>query len=133
MIYLDTSALAKLVVEEPESGALARWLDDRRHEVLVTSVVTKVELVRAASRHSPGGKSAALMLMAELALVPIDPSVIDTAWSLDPPALRSLDALHLASALSLNATGLTFVAYDHRLVAAAASAGLMVEAPGIPA
>lgn len=133
MIYLDTSALAKLVVEETESAALARWLDDRRDEVLVTSVVTKVELVRAASCHSPAGRSAALMLMAELALTPIDTSVIDTAWSLDTPALRSLDAIHLASALSLNTAGLTFVAYDQRLVAAAASAGLTVEAPGSPA
>lgn len=133
MIYLDTSALAKLIVEEAETATLARWLDDRDGEVLVTSVVTKVELVRAATRHSPAGRSAALTLVAELALIPIDPVVIDTAWSLEPPALRSLDAIHLASALNLNSPGLTFVAYDHRLRSAAASAGLAVEAPGITA
>lgn len=53
MIYLDTSALAKLVVEEAESAALASWLDEHEDEVLFTSALSKVELVRAANRRSP--------------------------------------------------------------------------------
>ena len=132
MIYLDTSALAKLVVEEPESDDLARWLDARADDVLCTSTVSKVELVRAAARRAPQTRPAALTLIAELALVPLDATVVDTAWSLDPSALRSLDAIQLASAVALASQHVTFVTYDHRLVEAASAAGLGTASPGRP-
>lgn len=129
MIYLDTSALAKLVVDEPESAHLATWLDARPDEVLVTSVLGRVELLRAARRHSAAALPAALGILAELALVPLTPDVIDGAWSLDPPGLRSLDAIHVASAASLPGET-TLLAYDSRLLAAARAVGLTALAPG---
>lgn len=129
MIYLDTSALAKLIVDEPESVPLARWLEDRPDDVLFTSTVTKVELVRAATRRSPDTRPAALALLSELALVPVDMTIIDTAWSLDPSSLRSLDALHLASALSVAQHHVTVVSYDRRLLDAAVAAGLSAASP----
>jgi predicted nucleic acid-binding protein len=130
VIYLDTSALAKLVVEEAESADLARWLDARSDDVLCTSTITKVELVRAATRRSPQTRPAALALIAELALVPVDTTVVDTAWSLEPPELRSLDAIQLASALALASQHVTFVTYDRRLADAATAAGLDTASPG---
>lgn len=130
MIYLDTAALAKLVVEEAESEALANWLDDHEDEVLFTSALSKVELVRAAVRRSPETRPAALSLVAELSLVPVDPTVIDLAWSLEPATLHSMDAIQLASALSVAGSAVCFVAYDVRLLEAAAAAGLTTMAPG---
>ncbi|MCB1302588.1 MAG: PIN domain-containing protein, partial [Tetrasphaera sp.] len=67
MIYVDTSALAKLVVDEAESAALSAWLDERADEILATSILTRVELVRAATRHSAQARLAALALLGELA------------------------------------------------------------------
>jgi predicted nucleic acid-binding protein len=132
VIYLDTSALAKLVVDEPESEELASWLDERPAEVLVTSALARVELVRAATRRSPETVPAARALLAELATVPIDALVLETATSLPPVELRSLDAVHLASAATLvaNAEGLVFVAYDERLLTSASALGLETSAPG---
>lgn len=132
MIYLDTSALAKLVVEEAESAALASWLDEHEDEVLFTSALSKVELIRAAARRSSEARPAALSLIAELSLVPVDPTVIDLAWSLEPAVLRSMDAIQLASALSVTGSQVRFVAYDVRLLEAAAAAGLTTMAPGAP-
>ena len=128
MIYVDTSALAKLVVDEAESAALSAWLDERADEILATSIVTRVELVRAATRHSAQARLAALALLGELALIPLDPVVADIAWALEPATLRSLDALHVASATTLSGDTV-MVAYDERLLAAARNAGLACESP----
>jgi len=130
VIYLDTSALAKLIVVEDESAALAGWLDERPEELLATSVLGRVELVRAARRRGPEAVARALGLLAELALVPVSAEVLDGAWILDPPSVRSLDALHLASASSLGQELTALVAYDERLLAGARSLGLVAVAPG---
>lgn len=129
MIYLDTSALAKLVVEEAESPSLARWLDHRTDEVLCTSALARVELVRAARRRGAEAVPRALSLLAELALVPVSAEVLDMAWHLDPPSMRSLDAVHLASAASLGGQLSALVAYDRRLLDAAEGLGLGVASP----
>lgn len=128
LVYLDTSALVKLVVNEPESDALAHWLDDTPDSMLVTSVIG-VELVRACRRHSDQAAVAAVALLAEFALVPMDATVLEIASTVGPETLRTLDALHLASAIGLRSHLQAFVAYDVRLVAAADHARLPVVAP----
>jgi len=130
LTYLDTSAIVKLVVTEAESDALAAWLDDRADDVLCTSVVGKVELLRAARRHGPATAAAATTLIAELALVPLDPPVLELAASIGDEALRSLDALHLASAASLGSGLAHVVTYDARMADGARSLGLQVVSPG---
>lgn len=129
LVYLDTSALVKLVVNEPESDSLAHWLDDTPYSMLVTSVIGRVELVRACRRHSDQAAVAAVALLAELALVPMDATVLEIASTVGPETLRTLDALHLASAIGLRSRLQAFVAYDVRLVAAADHARLPVVAP----
>ena len=84
MIYLDTSAVAKLVVEEAESSALAQWVDDRSDDVLCTSALTRMELLRAASRRSPDTVPAALAILAQLAIVPLDDLVLEGAATASP-------------------------------------------------
>ncbi len=129
VIYLDPSAIGKLVVEEPESAALAAWLDAHDTDLLVTSALSRVELIRAARRRSPDSVPAALSILAELSVAPIDATVLDMASQLDPAALRTLDVLHLATAATLGTDLLCLVAYDDALLDAAGALGLPVEAP----
>lgn len=129
LVYLDTSALVKLVVDEPESTALAAWVDDRPDDVLCTSALSRVELVRSARRRSPATVASAIALLAELALLPLDGPVLDLAAELDPSGLRTLDALQLAAAATLRHDLGWFVAYDTRLLEAAEQLGLPTAAP----
>ncbi|MFZ0158919.1 MAG: type II toxin-antitoxin system VapC family toxin [Kineosporiaceae bacterium] len=131
MIYLDASALAKLVVEEPESVALAVWLDERGTEPLCTSLISRAELIRAARRRGPEVVPRAQSLLAECALVPLDAVSVDIAALLEPTTVRTVDALHVAAALSLGTDVGTFVSYDVRQRDAAVANGLPVAAPGV--
>jgi len=131
VIYLDTSALAKLLVEEAESAALAAWLDERSAEPLCTSLVSRAELIRAARRRGPEVVPRAQSLLAECALVPLDAVSVDIAALLEPTTVRTLDALHLAAALSLGADVGAFVSYDVRQRDAAEANRLPVAAPGV--
>jgi predicted nucleic acid-binding protein len=129
MIYFDTSALVKLVFEEPESRALAQWLTIRGDVPKVSSDLSTVELLRTCRRFDEGAVEGASLLLGGMDFLPIDRAIVERAASIVPTELRSLDAIHLASALSVK-TGLTaFVAYDARLTAAAADAGLDVASP----
>lgn len=130
MIYLDSSALIKLVQEEAESAALEAWLGDRPGTPIVSSELTKIELIRACRRANPGALPAARALLTELDLIPLSGEVIDQATEVGGDHLRSLDAIHLASALALRADITTLVAYDHRLLDAAEAAGLTCAQPG---
>ncbi|MEM9615001.1 MAG: type II toxin-antitoxin system VapC family toxin [Actinomycetota bacterium] len=123
--YLDTSALVKLVVAEAETDALREWLgeEDRRP---VASDLVRTELMRAVRRVAPDRLVRVREVLDGLTLVELSTSVFHEAGRLEPPELRSLDALHLAAALSLGDDLDGIVAYDDRLVAAA-------EAHGIPA
>jgi uncharacterized protein len=133
VLYLDTAALVKLVRREPESDALVDWLSGRTAEPWVTSVLAEVELGRALRRTEPDLLSAVPALLARLYRCEIDTTVRATAAAYPDPALRTLDAIHLATAhVVLGDEDLTFVTYDRRLLAAARSAGLRVEAPGAP-
>jgi predicted nucleic acid-binding protein len=129
MIYLDTSALVKLIFEESESLVLERWLTQDPGEYKVSSELTRVELLRTCRRVDLESLDDASQLLDGLDFLPIDHSVIRRASSITPTELRSLDAIHLASALSLGNEISAFVAYDSRLCDAARNAGLKVVSP----
>lgn len=133
MIYLDTSALVKLIQHEQESEALADWLDDRSELRWITSVLTEVELPRALIRAGQfDGIAAVPALLGRLDRFEIDQVVRDTAAAYQEPLLRSLDALHLATAsiASSVATLTAVVTYDTRLAEFADTLGLTIAAPG---
>ena len=130
MLYLDTSALVKLVRKEPESDALADWLDDRRPVPWVASALVEVELVRALRRSAPELVTRAAGVIARLARYEIDAVVRAAAAAYTDPTLRALDAIHLATASTVFGTQLTaFVTYDQRLAECAQADGLAVAAP----
>lgn len=131
MIYLDTAALVKLLRREPESDALADWLDERPDTLRMTSTLTEVELPRALRRIDPALLPAAPALLERLARHEIDEVVRATAAAYETADLRSLDAIHLATAQVVLGTRLTaFVTYDRRLLAAAESRSMPVANPG---
>lgn len=130
MIYLDSSALIKLIFQEPESDALQGWLVDRADTPRVASELAKVEVARACHREDPAALPAARALLRQVDLVPLAGPVSDLAADLEDPALRSLDALHLASALWLGDAVTWFVAYDLQLHKAAERSGLATHQPG---
>jgi len=132
MLYLDTSALVKLVRPELESKVLAAWLNARAGEASVTSAVTEVELPRAIRWSSPDRLGDVAAVLARLARFEIDAAVRATAAAYADRGLRSLDAIHLATADHLRSSGKTiscFVTYDSRLAQVANSAGFAVCGP----
>jgi predicted nucleic acid-binding protein len=129
VIAFDSSALTKLVVREPETAPLRAWLAAREEAAWSASSLTRVEVVRAVARSQATAVPTARRLLAGMDLVPITRDLLETAADLAPPSLRSLDALHLATALSLGSALDAFVVYDERLTQAATDAGLPVVAP----
>lgn len=130
MIYLDSSAVMKLVRAEPETDALREWLEKNSAESLVTSELGRVEVLRAARRVDEPTVAQARAVIDFFDLVPLDRAVQDRACGLGSAALCALDALHLASALLIKGDVSSFASYDVRLAEAAADAGLPVVAPG---
>jgi predicted nucleic acid-binding protein len=128
-LYLDSSALLKLVVLEPESAVLREFL--RTYASRLASALVEVEVPRALRRAGYGDAEdrRAREVLARVALVDADRRVLRAAATLGPPALRSLDAVHLATALSLGQDLAGIVTYDRRLADAARGAGLEVWAP----
>jgi predicted nucleic acid-binding protein len=126
VIYFDTSALVKLVFEETESAALAKWLSVREDVPKISSDLSTVELLRTCRRVDDAAVEAANLLLGGIDLLPMDRAIVEKAASLVPPELRSLDAIHLAIALSVKANLTALVAYDVRLCSAAAEAGIEV-------
>lgn len=133
MIYLDSSALLKLIFAEAESAALAGWLGSGSTVGLVSSDLARIEVLRGCRRIDPGTLPAARSLLAGIDLIPISGGVVDHAAESEGRLLRSLDAIHLASAVGVRVALKTFVTYDHRLSAAAVAAGFTVAAPGAEA
>jgi len=129
MIYFDTSALVKLVFEESESAALVEWLSVREDVPKVSSDLSTVELLRACRRVDDDAVESANLLLGGIDLLPMDRAIVERAGSLVPTELRSLDAIHLASALSVKTNLTALVAYDARLCSAATGAGLEVVSP----
>lgn len=131
MIYLDTSALIKLLVAEDESDDLRRWLTDHDDENPVSCDLARVELMRAALRlDDPALLAEARSLLDGLDTLAITETVISLAETIGSRSLRSHDAIHLAAASQLDRELSTFVTYDHRLRAAATGVGMIVVAPG---
>ena len=127
MVYLDSSALVKLVVAEPESSALRRYL--RRHPVRASCALARVEVVRAVRPHGAPAMTRARQLLRRLDLIQLDDELLDAAATLDGVVLRSLDAIHLAAAHTLGDELTAVVTYDDRMTTAAGLAGLVVDAP----
>jgi predicted nucleic acid-binding protein len=127
MLYLDSSAIVKLVTREPGTTELVQAI--RTDPEVVSSALARTEVVRAVRRS--GGRSArAETVLERTALVHIDEQILRSASQLGPRELRTLDAIHLATALSLADDLDALVTYDTRLAHAAMNAGLEVRSPG---
>ena len=128
--YLDSSALVKLVVAEPESPDLVEHLADPADEA-VCSTLGIVEVTRAVARTGLADKASARLeaVFSAVDLRSIDQGIIATAAELAPSELRTLDAIHLATALELAEELGEFVAYDRRLLEAAAGHGINTASP----
>lgn len=130
MIYLDTSAAAKLVLPEPESNALAVFLVERMTTPLVSSALLCPELVRAVNRHRPDVADRAVAILQRVMTIPLSHDILVDAATVGSPLVRTLDALHLASALSVRSELDALVTYDKQLADSATDAGLVVATPG---
>jgi predicted nucleic acid-binding protein len=130
VIYLDSAAVVKLVHAEPESDALRDWLAERSDTGWLSSVLLEVESFRALARHSPGAIARLHPVLDLIELVELDAGIRILAQTITPATVRSLDAVHLATALSIRRQLTSFVTYDKRLADAAAAAGLTVDTPG---
>jgi len=131
VIYLDSCALVKLVSPAVQTAALERYLHEHADKHHVASALVRTEVRRALARigATPRQRATADKLLGAVITISVTDAVLDAAGQLDDPGLRSLDAIHLATALHLG-TGLTdFVTYDRRLRTAAEKAGLPTAAP----
>lgn len=134
LFYVDASALVKLVRDEPESPALRAYLGDAD---LISSELVLTEVPRAIRRatgRDPALPTAALadraaQLAEAVALLPLERTVLASAGALPEPALRALDAIHVASAVGVSPID-AFVTYDERQAAAARLSGLRTVSPG---
>ena len=130
-LYLDSSAVVKLVQREAESDALRRFLRRQRSDQLVTSTLARVEVVRAIRPGGGRAVSQARRQLARLSQIVVSVELLDRAADLAPDVLlRSLDAIHLASAELAGDDLRAVVTYDHRMGDAARALGLSVESPG---
>lgn len=126
--YADSSALVKLVISEPESDALRAYLS--QVSVLVTSRLATVEVSRATALANPDQSTLAAVdrLLSTCVLVSVSAQLLHDARRLTSASVRTLDAIHLASAITVDAD--EFVAYDKRLLDAALALGMAVATPG---
>lgn len=129
LIYLDSSALVKLIVTEPESAALIELL--RAWPDRISSAIAMTEVPRALRRAGFGlrERRRARQVLTRVNLLEVDRRILAAAATLDPPTLRTLDAIHVATALALREDLGGVVSYDHRLSVAAQRAQLDVLAP----
>jgi uncharacterized protein len=129
VIYLDSSALVKLALTEPESAALADYLAERADQALVSSSLHRAEVLRAIWRAEPGALPRAQRIIRRIAIVSLTHDLLDNAATLPPGALSTTSAIHLASALAIRRDLTAFVCYEKRLLDAAEAAGLPVVSP----
>ncbi|WP_328328099.1 type II toxin-antitoxin system VapC family toxin [Kribbella sp. NBC_00382] len=129
MIYLDSAAIVKLVHAETETQALRDWLDERADTGWTSSVLAEIESSRALARHAPEAVTRLHLVLDLIDLVELDASIRILAQTVKPAMVRSLDAIHLATALRIRSQLTSFVTYDKRLADAAQAAGLTVDIP----
>jgi uncharacterized protein len=127
-LYLDSSALVKLVIRESDSEELRVFVGDRE---MATSQISRVELIRAVARNQPDAVDAAQDLFGDLTIIALSRVITSRAGWVPPPALRSLDALHVASATTMRDSLDALVTYDGRMIEAGRLAGLRVRSPGV--
>ncbi len=127
LVYLDTSAFVKLVTPEPETRALVAHLRHWTHAV--SSTLLRTEALRAAARNSAASVLDTRRALRDLAFIDLTRDLLDQAGGLVPSDLRSLDAIHLAAALSLGDDLDEMVTYDIRLATAATARGLPASSP----
>lgn len=125
---MDTSALVKLIVREPETHALRSWLAAEDREP-VSCDLTRTELMRTVRRAAPELAPRAKRALDRITLTQVTTALFEQAGRLEPVALRSLDAIHLAAALGLDDDLRGFVTYDRALASAARFCGIAVIAP----
>jgi uncharacterized protein len=125
--YLDSSAIVKLAVAEPESSALRRYL--RRRRPYVSSAVARAEVGRALLPFGPAATGRGDAVLARIDLVRVSDTVLRAAGGLLPDEMRTLDAIHLATAQQLGEDLAQIVTYDARMKTAADALGLKVAAP----
>lgn len=129
MIYLDSAAVVKLVHSEPESQALRDWLDERAETAWVSSVLVEIESFRALARHAPQAVVRLHPVLDQIDLIDFSPRMRILAQTVQPVTVRSLDAIHLGTALAIRPDLTSFVTYGKRLLDAAAASGLRVDSP----
>ena len=133
--YVDSSAIVKLMWSEAESSALAEFVlsDERSAKTLITSAVSRIEVLRATRRRDGSLLSRAREVLETFSEFEITEGIMETAAMVGSPNLRTLDAIHLATAME-NASGMrALITYDTRLAQAARELGLPVASPGIAA
>jgi uncharacterized protein len=126
-VYLDSSAIVKLVVREPESAALRRYL--RRKRPLLTSALARTEVARALLPAGPEAVSRGFDVLRRIDVVRLNDRILNAAGTMLPADLRFLDAIHLATAHAVGSDLGRICTYDERLAAAAKASGLAVVAP----
>ena len=124
--YLDSSALVKLVAREPESDALRRYV---RRRALVSSALARTEVVRALMPKGVAATQRGADVLGRVELIRITDRILEVAGALQPPELRTLDAIHLATAQVIGSDVAQVVTYDVRMAAAAADRGWRVVRP----
>jgi uncharacterized protein len=129
MIYLDSAAVVKLAHAEPESAALRGWLDERAETGWISSVLTEIESFRALARYAPEAVSRLPAVLDQIDLIDLDQPIRMLARTVTPTTVRSLDAIHLGTALRIRPSLTSFVTYDKRLLDAARTAGLPIDSP----
>ena len=125
--YLDSSAIVKLAVAEPESPALRQHL--RRRRPLISSALARVEVLRALLPAGSAAVASGRAVLVDIDLARITDRVLAAAATLQPVELRSLDAIHLATALQLGDDVRQLVTYDERMANAARGLGLRTASP----
>jgi predicted nucleic acid-binding protein len=127
VVYLDSSAFVKTLLVETESPALVRYL--RSADPLASSALLAAEAMRAVLRREPARRGAVEQRLATVRLVAISRDILHAAGTLRPAGLRTLDAIHLATALALGADLDCIVTYDERMAEGARALGFRVLAP----
>jgi predicted nucleic acid-binding protein len=127
LAYLDSSAIVKLIAPEPETSALRGALT--AHPDRISSRLAEVEVLRAVRRIRPRAMAMAERILERIGLIELDPTILAIAARLEPKDLRTLDALHLATAVAVRDETALVITYDRRVAEAAVAAGLAVASP----